>query len=187
MAAAWFASFSIGWCFFHLFWVSLQPLFSHMGRAGFGERALTSPAGPDHEGRLWPWRVDEPVVVDQGRVVGDTIHVQRHRGELQVEGVMVPLIIAHLRQTAGHGISKGQEEKGHGEDANPSSPARASRGISQALRFPAAASRGKKSGSHAQPESSVSSHPLPGTSTGSYVSRSRQTHWPEPRSPRCHP
>lgn len=157
-----------------------------MGRAGFGERALTGPAGPDHEGRLRPRRVDEAVVVDQGRVIGDAIHIQRDRGELQVEGVVVPLIIADLQQTAGHSISKGQEEMGHGEDANPSSPAQASRGISQALRFPATASRGKKSDSHAQPESSVSSHPLPGTSTGSYVSRSKQSHWPEPRSPHCH-
>lgn len=137
------------------------PFFPH-GKS----TALTGPAGPDHEGRLRPRRVDEAVVVDQGRVVGDAIHVQRHCGELQVEGIVVPLVIADLRQTAEHGFGKGQKEKGHGEDANPSSPAQASRGISQALRFPATASRGKKSGSHAQPESSVSSHPLPGASTG---------------------
>lgn len=107
MAAAWFASFSIGWCFFHLFWVSLHPLFSHMGRARFGEWALTGPAGPDHDRGLRPRGVDEAVVVDQGRVVRDAIHVKRDRGELQVEGVMVPLIITDLRQTAEHGISKG--------------------------------------------------------------------------------
>lgn len=101
MAAAWFASFSIGWCFFHLFWVSLHPLFSHMGRARFGEWALTGPAGPDHDRGLRPRGVDEAVVVDQGRVVRDAIHVKRDRRELQVEGVMVPLIITDLRQSTG--------------------------------------------------------------------------------------
>lgn len=162
MAAVWFASLSVVFLP-PLLGFPAPPLFPH----GFGEWALTGPAGPDHEGRLRPWRVDEAVVVDQGRVVRDSIHVQCDRGELQVEGIMVPLIIADLQHTAEHAIRKGQKEKGRGEEANPSSPAQASRGISQASHFPAMASRGKKSGSHAQPESSESSHPLPGTSTGS--------------------
>lgn len=169
MAATWFASFSIGWCFFHLFWLSLHSLVSHMGRAWFKEWALTSPAGSNHEQGFLPWWVNEAIVVDEGRVIRDAIHVERDSRELQVEGIMVPFIITDLQQTAEEGISKGQKEKGHGEEANTSSPAQASRGISQALHFPAMASRGKQSGSRAQPESNVSSHPLPGTSTGSYV------------------
>lgn len=111
--------------------------------------------------------------MDEGRVVRDPIHVERDSGELQVEGIMVPLIIADLRQTAEEGISNGQKEKGHGEEAKTSSPAQASRGISQALHFPAMASRGKQSGSREQPESNGSSHPLPGTSRGSYISHRR--------------
>lgn len=108
--------------------------------------------------------------MDEGRVIRDTIHVERDSGEFQVKGIMVPFIIADLHQTAEEEMSERQKEKGHGEDANASSPAQASREISQALHFPAMASRGKQSGSHAQPESNESSHPLPGTSTRSYVS-----------------
>ena len=173
MAAMWFASFSIGWCFFHLFWLCLHSLVSHMGRAWFREWALTGPAGSNHERGLLPWRVNEAIVVDEGRVIRDAIHIECDSGELQVEGIMVPFIITDLRQTAEEGISKGQKEKGHVEEAEASSPAQASRGTSQALHFPAMASRGKQSGSHAQPESNASSHPLPGTSTRSYVSHLR--------------
>lgn len=54
-----------------------------------------------------------------------------------------------------------KEEKEHWKEVNTSSPAQASRGTSQALHSPAMASRGKQFGSHAQPESNASSHPLP--------------------------
>lgn len=108
--------------------------------------------------------------MDEGRVVRDTIHIERDSGELQVEGVMVPFVIADLEQTAKERISKGQE-KGLREEAKASSPAPASRGTSRALHFPAAASRGKQSGSRAQPESNESSRPLPGASTAGQVPR----------------
>lgn len=168
MAATWFASSSTGWCFCHLFWLCLHSLVSHMGRAWLGERALTGPAGSNHERGFPPRGVNEAVVVDEGRVVRDAIHVERDSGELQVEGVMVPFVVADLGQTAEEGIGKGGRRRDAGKRQRlPPSPAQASRGISQALNFPATASRGKRSGSRAQPESNASSRPLPGTSTGS--------------------
>lgn len=45
---------------------------------------LTSPAGPDHEGRLPSGRVDEAIVMDESWVEGNAISVQRDRGELEV-------------------------------------------------------------------------------------------------------
>lgn len=59
-------------------------------------RGPTSPAGPDHERRFPPGWVDETVVVDESRVEGDAISIERDRGELEVQGVVVPLIITHL-------------------------------------------------------------------------------------------
>lgn len=96
MTAMWFASFRIGWCFFRLFWLSLHSLVSHRGRARFTERALTGPAGSNHERGFLPWGVNEAIVMDEGRVIGDTIHVERDSGELQVEGIMVPFIVTDL-------------------------------------------------------------------------------------------
>lgn len=117
MTAMWFASFSIGWCFFHLVCLSLHSLVPHTGRAWFREWALTGPAGSNHERGLLPWGMNEAIVMDEGRVIRDAIHVERDSGELQVEGIMVPFIITDLRQTAEEGISRGQKEKGHGEEA----------------------------------------------------------------------
>lgn len=96
MTAMWFASFSTGWCFFHLFWLSFHSLVSHIGRARFTEWALTSPAGSNHERGFLPWGVNEAIVMDEGRVIGDTIHIERDSGELQVEGIMVPFIVTDL-------------------------------------------------------------------------------------------
>lgn len=57
---------------------------------------LTSPAGPNHESRLPSGRVDEAIVMDEGRVEGDAIGVECDRGELEVQSVVVPLIITDL-------------------------------------------------------------------------------------------
>jgi len=59
--------------------------------------------------------MNEAIVVDEGRVVRDAIHVERDSGELQVEGIVVPLVIADLRQTAQGGSAKGRRRRDTGK------------------------------------------------------------------------
>lgn len=51
--------------------------------------------------------------MDEGRVIGDSIHVECDSRELKIEGIMVPFIITDLWHTAEERISKGKEEKEH--------------------------------------------------------------------------
>ena len=57
---------------------------------------LTSPAGPNHESRFPSGRVDETIVMDEGRVKRDAIGIKCDCGELQVQSIVVPLIITDL-------------------------------------------------------------------------------------------
>lgn len=57
--------------------------------------------------------MDEAIVMDEGRVIGDTIHVECDSRELKIEGIMVPFIITDLWHTAEEGMSKGKEDKEH--------------------------------------------------------------------------
>ena len=41
--------------------------------------------------------VDRPIVSHQVRVVGHPVHVERDQGELHVDDVVVPLLVADLR------------------------------------------------------------------------------------------
>lgn len=66
---------------------------------------LTSPAGPNHERRLPSGRVDETVVVDEGRVERDAIGIECDRGELEVQSIVVPLVIADLGVGKGRNLS----------------------------------------------------------------------------------
>lgn len=42
--------------------------------------------------------MDETIVMDEGRVEGDAIGIKRDCGELEVQSVVVPLVIADLRE-----------------------------------------------------------------------------------------
>lgn len=57
---------------------------------------LTSPAGPNHESRFPAGRVDETIVMDEGRVKRDAISIERDCGKLEVQSIVVPFIITDL-------------------------------------------------------------------------------------------
>lgn len=57
--------------------------------------------------------MNEAIVMDEGRVIRDAIHIECDSRELKIEGIMVPFIITDLWHTAEEGISKGKEEKEH--------------------------------------------------------------------------
>lgn len=57
---------------------------------------LTSPAGPNHERGLPSGWVDETIVVDEGGVERDAICIECDRGELEIQSIVVPLVIADL-------------------------------------------------------------------------------------------
>lgn len=40
--------------------------------------------------------MDETIVVDESRVEGDAVSIERDRGELEVQGVVMPLVVTHL-------------------------------------------------------------------------------------------
>lgn len=40
--------------------------------------------------------MDETIVVDESRVKGDAVSIQCDRGELQVQGIVMPFVITHL-------------------------------------------------------------------------------------------
>ena len=65
-------------------------------KLGVEARGLTSPAGPNHERRLPSRRVNETIVVDEGGVEGDAICIECDRGELEIQSIVVPLVIADL-------------------------------------------------------------------------------------------
>lgn len=56
--------------------------------------------------------------MDEGRVIRDTIHIERDGGELQVEGIMVPFVIADLPQTAKEGSAE-DRSRGCGKREKP--------------------------------------------------------------------
>ena len=62
-------------------------------------RPLTLPAGANSQLHVNLRGVDGPVVGDQVGVVGHPIHVERHHGKLHVDDVVVPLLIADLKET----------------------------------------------------------------------------------------
>lgn len=61
-------------------------------------RPLTLPAGTNSQLHVNLRGVDGPVVGDQVGVVGHTVHVERHHGELHVDDIVVPLLIADLTE-----------------------------------------------------------------------------------------
>ena len=65
-------------------------------KLGVEARGLTSPAGPNHERRLPSRRVNETIVMDEGGVEGDAICIECDRGELEIQSIVVPLVIADL-------------------------------------------------------------------------------------------
>lgn len=69
------------------------PTFSAFTEATQG---LTSPAGPDHESRFLSGWVDETIVMDESRVERDAISIECDCGELKVQSIVVPLVIADL-------------------------------------------------------------------------------------------
>ena len=67
-----------------------------MEKLGVEAGGLTSPAGPNHERGLPSGRVDETIVVDEGGVERDAICIECDRGELKIQSIVVPLVIADL-------------------------------------------------------------------------------------------
>lgn len=63
--------------------------------------ALTLPASPDHELSLRPGRVKWVVFGHGEGLVGNAVHVEGHAGDVHVEDVVMPFLIADLRGAKG--------------------------------------------------------------------------------------
>lgn len=57
---------------------------------------LTSPAGPNHERRFPPRWMDETIVMDESGVKGDAVGIECDCRELEIQGIVVPLVVTDL-------------------------------------------------------------------------------------------
>lgn len=59
---------------------------------------VTLPAGPHHELGLDPGRVQRVVLRHGEGLVGNSVHIERDPWDFHVEDVVVPLLVADLRE-----------------------------------------------------------------------------------------